>query len=100
MPAPIRCRVCRKSVRPRADETVMAHGSCEGSMQPPLGDPPCARCGPTVGRVSWPVDLAPAADAVSTLVCDSPRHQREAAEWVRSVTGHDGVFVEMRRVSR
>lgn len=59
---------------------------------------PCtAACSRYVGRVSHPADLtaesASSGPTASTYVCRDPRHQAEAAEWVRATTGHAGVFV-------
>jgi hypothetical protein len=96
----VRCRVCSRPAQMRLDDTVKTHqvggARCDGSLQPPAGDPPCTlSCGRDVGRVSWPVALDPSrrGPMAATFVCERPSHQREAAEWVRSLTGHEGVFV-------
>jgi hypothetical protein len=95
-----RCRVCSKPVSLRGDwGTVKPHrnggAECEGSQQAPAGDPPCTVGCREVGRVSWPPDLS-GAPMASTVVCERPEHQREAAEWVRSKTGREGVFVALK----
>lgn len=52
---------------------------------------------PVVGRVCWPTELTvdPGVAHASRLVCAHPEHQERAAQWVESVTGHRGVFVEV-----
>lgn len=92
------CRVCGKDSALNSDELVQAHGPrgsrCPGSTLPPAGEPPCGFwCGRTAGRVSWPEPYQPDQAHASTYVCFDPKHQREAALWVKGVTGHDGVFI-------
>jgi hypothetical protein len=100
-----RCRVCKKLVRVTANGLVGSHQAkgvcCPGMRQPPAGDPPCGNCGLAVGRVSWPEDLRPVGGegSASTYVCRREEHQAEAAEWVRSITGHEGVFVPSSRMA-
>jgi hypothetical protein len=100
-----RCRVCEKPVRVIDDGLAGAHNingvRCYGYRRPIAGEPPCDNCGPRVGRMSWPEDLRPAEGegSASTYVCAHPDHQADAAEWVRSITGHKGVFVPSRRMA-
>jgi hypothetical protein len=41
----VRCRVCSRPAQMRLDDTVKTHqvggARCDGSLQPPAGDPPC-----------------------------------------------------------
>jgi hypothetical protein len=100
-----RCRVCNKPVRVIDDGLAGAHNvngvRCHGYRRPVAGEPPCDNCGPTAGRVSWPEDLRQidGEGLASTYVCAHPGHQEEAAGWVRSITGHEGVFVPSRRIA-
>lgn len=97
MTEPIRCRVCAKPVRLRADETAGRHDGgygvqCPGTGLPPAGDPPCPPSCRPVGTVGWPLTPERGEAHASTVVCDSPSHQEEARAWVHSITGHAGVF--------
>ena len=97
MTDPVRCRVCARSVRLRADETVMGHNdgsnsACPGSHLPPHGDPPCPPTCRPVGTIGWPLKIVRDETHASTVVCDSPSHQDEARAWVHGITGHAGVF--------
>jgi hypothetical protein len=98
MTDPIRCRVCGKSVRVRADGTVGYHNDnsnsqCPGTGLPPAGDPPCLPSCRPVGTIGWPPEGTRRGEAhASTVVCDSPSHQDEARTWVHGITGHSGVF--------
>ncbi|MER7361858.1 hypothetical protein [Nonomuraea wenchangensis] len=91
-----KCRVCDKDSALNQDELVHPHGPhgsrCRGSHRPPAGEPPCAFCGRMVGRVAWPEVYDPDRPHASTYVCYDPEHQREARLWVKTVTGHEGVF--------
>jgi hypothetical protein len=91
------CRVCGRDSALNVDELVIPHGPrnsrCPGSHRPPVGEPPCAFCGRMAGRVAWPEPYEPGKPHASTYVCFDPEHQREAIEWVKSVTGHEGVFI-------
>jgi hypothetical protein len=99
---PARCRVCGKSVRMRMDGVVGAHEHggrrCSGYLRPPAGESPCGMfCTGIAGRVSWPAEYEPGKPHASTLVCHDPEHQGEAREWVRQVTGHEGVLLPVGR---
>ena len=92
------CRVCWRDSALNSDEMVQPHGPrnqrCKGSGRPPFGDPPCGfGCGRMAGRVSWPEPYQEGQPHASTYVCYDPNHQAEGVVWVRSKTGHDGVFV-------
>jgi hypothetical protein len=94
-----RCRVCGKTARLRQDGTAGPHRGkdsrqCDGSGRPPAGEPPCLMTCRAVGFMGWPGigQLRAGEPHASTHVCDSPSHQVEASAWVRSITGHDGVF--------
>ncbi|MET8985908.1 hypothetical protein ABZW49_10705 [Nonomuraea wenchangensis] len=90
------CRVCGKDSALTMELLVLAHGPyrdrCPGSRRPPAGEPPCAFCGPMAGMVAWPEVYDPDRPHASTYVCYDPAHQREAVEWVKAATGHEGVF--------
>ena len=97
MTDPIRCRVCAKPVRLRADETAGSHDDrtgrkCDGIGRPPAGAPPCLPTCRPIGTIGWPLDLHAREACASTIVCDSPSHQDEARAWVHGITGHAGVF--------
>jgi len=97
MPDPIRCRVCAKAVRLRADGTAGVHDDktrrqCPGTGYPPAGDPLCLPACRPVGTIGWPLVLKAGEVHASTVVCDSPSHQDEARAWVHGITGHAGVF--------
>lgn len=97
MTDPIRCRVCSKPVRLRADDTAGRHDDkagreCTGSGHPPAGDPPCLPTCRPVGTIGWPLTPARGEAHASTRVCDSPSHQDDARAWVHGITGHAGVF--------
>lgn len=97
MADPIRCRVCAKPVRLRADDTAGRHQGqsgrpCPGAGLPPHGDPPCLPTCRPVGTVGFPVPYEQGKPHASTQVCDSPSHQDEARAWVQAITGHAGVF--------
>ena len=97
MITPIRCRVCGKTVRLRADDTAGRHDDesgrqCPGTGLPPHGDPPCLPTCRMVGTIGWPVPYEREKPHASTHVCDSPSHQDEARAWVHGLTGHAGVF--------
>lgn len=109
------CRVCGRDSAINQDEQVRPHngssktgllvsGRCPGSGRPPASEPPCDHsCGRTAGRVSYPPDLTKADLSqahASVYVCFDPEHHAEAAQWVKSVTGHEGVFVEMKARTR
>lgn len=106
------CRVCGRDSAVNSDEEIHPHkgrtetgllvsGRCPGSHRPPKDEPPCGMtCGRWAGRVSWPEPLDPGKAHASTLVCFDPEHRSEAAQWVKSITGHEGVFVEMAVKSR
>ncbi|WP_157253134.1 hypothetical protein [Nonomuraea typhae] len=49
--------------------------------------------------MSWPEPYQPGQAHASTYVCYDPQHQREAAQWVKSITGHEGVFVSREAVA-
>lgn len=104
------CRICGRDSAINSDEEIRTHNGmdkagfstgrrCPGSGRPPKGEPPCgSRCGRLGGSVHYPADLFAMADPLSvkhaaTHACFDPEHQGEAAEWVRSKTGHKGVYV-------
>jgi hypothetical protein len=92
-----RCRVCGKPVRLRLDEMAGSHRGknghpCPGSGFPDAGAPPCLpTCNPA-GTIGWPLEPQRDEAHLSTVVCDSPSHQRQASAWVEAGTGHAGVF--------
>lgn len=111
-----RCRVCGNRVQVRSgDDVAAAHrsrvadwvrgpdgeprtdysgrrvrGRCPGSFRPIAGEPPCTPDCRVVG--TWGVLYERGKPHASTVVCGSREHQREAAEWVRSITGVWGSF--------
>ncbi len=98
------CRSCGRDSALNSDGLVQPHKAdgvrCDGSHRPPAGEPPCGFwCGRTAGRVSWPEPYQPGQAHASTYVCYDPQHQREAAQWVKSITGHEGVFVSREAVA-
>lgn len=106
------CRVCGRDSALNADEQIRRHkartatglitsGRCLGSSRPPAGEPPCDEdCGRKAGRMCWPEVYDPALPYASTYVCFDPEHQAEAAAWVKSKTGHEGVLVGRQAVAR
>lgn len=96
------CRICDRDSAVNTDEEIHTHKAgparCPGSGRPPKGEPPCGfTCGRMGGSVHYPADLFTRADLMkvshaATYVCFDPEHQAEAAEWVRSKTGHKGVY--------
>lgn len=100
----MKCRICGKPVRLRADGTVGRHDdprardddrpirTCPGTGLPPHGDPPCLPTCRPVGTIGWPVPYKRGKPHASTHVCDSPSHQDAARAWVHGITGHAGVF--------
>lgn len=104
-----RCRVCGNRVRVLDDgESAGAHtsrlgpvvkdsagvvtgrGRCPGSYRPIAGEPPCTPTCRTIG--SWGVPYVKGKAHAATHVCGDVEHQREAAEWVKSITGEWGSF--------
>jgi len=92
------CRSCGRNLTLNQDDHIHPHKRlttpCPGSGRPPAGEPPCDHdCGRKAGRVSWPEPYEPGKPHASTYVCYDPEHQAEARLWVKSVTGHEGVFI-------
>jgi hypothetical protein len=96
-----RCRVCGQRVRMLVDETAGKHQrngrTCTGWRHPIKDTPPCTDLCRIIGEVGWPDPDEPDQPHASTVVCDSPTHQAEAAAWVKTFTGHLGVFTPYRR---